>query len=174
MSLVYLSLGSNVGDREENLKRALARLGALGNVVAVSSFYETEPVEFTAQPWFLNCVVALEMELSPRQLLDALLALEAAMGRHRTQPKGPRLIDLDILLYGSQIVSEAGLTIPHPALPDRRFVLEPLAEIAPELVHPVLGKTMRELKQALPPGQIVRKFAEPEGQAGAAPAKPSG
>lgn len=156
-ALVYLSLGSNVGDREENLRRALARLAVLGKVVAVSSFYETEPVELTEQPWFLNAVVSLETEKPPRDLLDALLAIEVAMGRRRIRPKGPRTIDLDILAYGDQVVREAGLTIPHPALPNRRFVLEPLAEIAPGLIHPVLSKTMRQLKDALPPGPAVRK-----------------
>lgn len=156
-ALVYLSLGSNVGDREENLRRALAHLAVLGKVVAVSSFYETEPVELTEQPWFLNAVVSLETEKPPRDLLDALLAIEIAMGRRRIRPKGPRTIDLDILAYGDQVVREAGLTIPHPALPYRRFVLEPLAEIAPGLIHPVLSKTMRQLKDALPPGPAVRK-----------------
>jgi 2-amino-4-hydroxy-6-hydroxymethyldihydropteridine diphosphokinase len=161
-ALVYLSLGSNLGNREDNLKHALARLAALGKIIAASSLYETEPVEFTEQPWFLNGVVALETEKSPRELLEALLAIEVAMGRHRTQPKGPRTIDLDILLYGDQVVQEAGLTIPHPALPDRRFVLEPLVEIAPALIHPVLGKSMQELKDALPPGQTVRKVVTAE------------
>jgi len=156
---VYLSLGSNLGDREKNLRAAISGLGALGVVEEVSSLYETEPVEFTAQPWFLNCVVALETLKTPRGLLDALLALEQAMGRQRTQLKGPRTIDLDILLYADEVVQEAGLTVPHPALPDRRFVLEPLAEIAPDVVHPVLKKTMRQLQEELPGGPVVRRFA---------------
>jgi 2-amino-4-hydroxy-6-hydroxymethyldihydropteridine diphosphokinase len=119
LSRVYLSLGSNLGIREQNLRTAVARLTTVGTVGALSSLYETEPVEFTAQPWFLNCVVALETEKPPRALLDSLLTLEQAMGRQRTQLKGPRTIDLDILLYGDQIVQEAGLVIPHPALPER-------------------------------------------------------
>lgn len=154
---VYLSLGSNVGEREANLRHAIERLQDLGQVQAVSSLYETEPVEFTAQPWFLNCAVALETTRMPKQLLQALLDLEVEMGRRRTQNKGPRIIDLDILLFGNSIVNAPGLTIPHPALAERGFVLAPLAEIAAEVVHPVLKKTIRELRDALPPGPVVRK-----------------
>ena len=155
----YLSLGSNVGDREANLREAIARLEESGRVVDVSSFYETEPVEFTAQDWFLNCAVVLETGKAPAQLLKSLLTVERAMGRHRVQPKGPRNIDIDILLFGDLVVNTNDLTIPHPAMHERRFVLEPLAEIAPEVRHPVLKKTVREVLEALPPGQIVRKLA---------------
>ena len=155
----YLSLGSNVGDRQANLREAIARLEEIGHVVAVSSFYETEPVEFTAQDWFLNCAVLLETEKMPAQLLKSLISLEQAMGRRCLQPKGPRNIDIDILLYGDSVVRTKGLTIPHPGMPERRFVLQPLAEIAPDVRHPVLKKTARELFEALPPGQIVRKLA---------------
>ncbi len=154
---VYLSLGSNVGDREANLRAAIERLQKIGTVAALSSLYETEPVEFTAQPWFLNCAVRLETEMMPRQLLKALLDVEREMGRRRTQNKGPRMIDIDILLFASSVVRTKGLTIPHPALRQRRFVLEPLAEIAPDVRHPVLKKTIRELRDELPPGQMVRK-----------------
>jgi 2-amino-4-hydroxy-6-hydroxymethyldihydropteridine diphosphokinase len=153
----FLSLGSNVGDREKNLRAAISRLDSVGSVFAISGLYETEPVEFKKQPWFLNCVVGLETEMAPRELLDSLLALEKAMGRQRTQMKGPRTIDLDILLYGDEVVQEPGLVIPHPALTQRRFVLEPLAEIAPEFEHPVLGKSMGQLRDELPAGQAVRK-----------------
>lgn len=155
--LVYLSLGSNLGDREGNLKAAITRLGALGSVLAVSAFYETEPVEHTPQPWFLNCAVKLDTEKMPKQLLAGILEIEQAMGRRRLQKKGPRTIDIDILLFGNSVVDTAGLTIPHPALHQRRFVLEPLAEIAPDVRHPVLKQTIRELRDALPPGQAVRK-----------------
>jgi 2-amino-4-hydroxy-6-hydroxymethyldihydropteridine diphosphokinase len=155
----YLSLGSNVADREANLRQAISRLGGFGNVVAVSSFYETEPVEFTAQDWFLNCAVLLETHRMPAQLLKSLLSLEQSMGRRRLQPKGPRNIDIDILLFGNAVVRTKGLTIPHPAMHQRRFVLEPLAEIAAGLQHPVLKKTVRELLDALPSGQVVRKLA---------------
>lgn len=160
--LVYLSLGSNLGDRAANLQAAVTSLSELGEVVAVSSLYETEPVEFPHQPWFLNCAVALSTEKMPKQLLAALLAIEQAMGRKRLQPKGPRVIDLDILLFGNSLVDTAALTIPHPALHQRRFVLEPLAEIAPEQRHPVFKRTIRELRDALPQGPpAVRKVPSP-------------
>jgi len=158
--LVYLSLGSNVGDRAANLNAAIARLGAFGEVVAVSSFYETEPVEFAAQPWFLNCAVKLDTEKMPKQLLAAILDLEQKMGRRRVQKGGPRSIDIDILLFGNSIVDTQGLTVPHPAMHQRRFVLEPLAEIAPEVRHPVFKRTIRELRDALPPGQAVHKVSK--------------
>jgi len=157
---VYLSLGSNVGDRAGNLHTALERLGSLGKVVAVSSFYETEPMEITAQPWFLNCAAKLDTEKMPKQLLKGILDLEREMGRVRRQNKGPRNIDIDILLFGSSIVETQGLTIPHPALHERRFVLEPLTEIAAEVRHPIFKRTVRQLRDALPPGQAVRKISQ--------------
>ena len=157
---VYLSLGSNLGDRAANLHAAIAAIGKLGEVRAVSSFYETEPVEMPRQPWFLNCAVELQTELMPRQLMSALLDIERNLGRQRRQPKGPRLIDIDILLFAHSIVKTKGLTIPHPAMHERRFVLEPLAEIAPEARHPALKKTVSELKNALPPGAAVKRIAK--------------
>jgi 2-amino-4-hydroxy-6-hydroxymethyldihydropteridine diphosphokinase len=156
--LVYLSLGSNVGDRERQLRDARARLGAIGRVVATSSVYETEPVEFTQQPWFLNCALALETSKTPQELIAAILGIEEEMGRRRIQKKGPRSIDIDILLFDARVVDSTDLAMPHPALHQRRFVLEPLAEIAPEVFHPVLKKTVRELLDALPQGQVVRKL----------------
>ncbi len=147
---VYLSLGSNVGDREVNLRMAIEKLARLGEVLAVSSFYETEPVEFTAQPWFLNCAVALRTELMPKLFLSKTLAIEQQMGRRRSQPKGPRTIDIDILLFGNSVIHTPQLDVPHVAMHERRFVLEPLAEIAPEVRHPVFKRTMRELLQTLP------------------------
>jgi len=161
-NLVYLSLGSNVGGREAHLRDALAKLGAAGRVVAVSSFYETEPVEFTNQPWFLNCAVALETSLTPQKLMSAILRIEEEMGRQRVQKKGPRSIDIDILLFDETIVDSQELTIPHPAMHQRRFVLEPLAEIAPELSHPIFKKTIREMRDALPIGQAVQRVRRSE------------
>jgi len=162
-SLAYLSLGSNVGDRAANLREAISHLGTLGKVVSVSSFYETEPVEFTDQAWFLNCAVTLETTQTPERLIAALLDIEQKMGRVRNREKGPRTIDLDILLFhdgtaGDAILDSPELTIPHPAMHQRRFVLEPLAEIAPDARHPALEKAVHELLTALPPGQAVRKL----------------
>jgi 2-amino-4-hydroxy-6-hydroxymethyldihydropteridine diphosphokinase len=154
---VYLSLGSNLGDRTANLKSAIARLQDWGEVLAVSSFYETEPIEVVAQPWFLNCAVKLHSERSAEQLLEGILQIEQAMGRQRKRDKGPRIIDIDILLFGDSITETEELTIPHPAMHQRRFVLEPLAEIAPELRHPRLKRTMRELREELATGQAVKK-----------------
>jgi 2-amino-4-hydroxy-6-hydroxymethyldihydropteridine diphosphokinase len=159
-NLAYLSLGSNLGDRSHQLQSAIARLADLGRVVAVSSFYETEPMEFTGQPWFLNCAVALETTANAEQLMTALLQIEKDMGRQRTQKNGPRTIDLDILLFGDLITNSPALTIPHPAMHQRRFVLEPLAEIAPQARHPQLKKTVQELLEELPAGQAVRKMAQ--------------
>ena len=157
---VHLSLGSNLGDRYANLRAAIERLGEAGAVSTVSGFYETEPVEFRDQLWFLNCVVALETKYSPEALLTKVLTIEREMGRLRMKDKGPRSIDIDILLFGDRVVEEQerGLKIPHPAMHQRRFVLKPLVEIAPEALHPQLQKTARELLADLPAGQMVRLF----------------
>lgn len=160
--LAYLSLGSNVGDREAQLRDAQARLASVGRVIAASSFYETEPVEFTEQPWFLNCAVTIETDNTPDQLMAAILRIEKEMGRRRVQKKGPRTIDVDILLFDDAVLKAHELTIPHPAMHQRRFVLEPLAEIAPEVLHPIFKKTIRELLETLPAGQVVRKVRKPE------------
>ncbi|HEX6822509.1 MAG TPA: 2-amino-4-hydroxy-6-hydroxymethyldihydropteridine diphosphokinase [Candidatus Sulfotelmatobacter sp.] len=163
--IAYLSLGSNLRNREQNLEEAIRRASALGRVVAVSSRYETEPVEVTDQPWFLNCVLALETTAEPAQLMRELLRIENQMGRQRLVKKGPRSIDIDILLFGNAVVNTPDLTIPHPEMTRRRFVLEPLAEIAPELLHPVTQKTITLLLAELAPGQRVQKY-EPGIRAG--------
>jgi 2-amino-4-hydroxy-6-hydroxymethyldihydropteridine diphosphokinase len=163
--IVYLGLGSNLKDRKAQIDQAVARLAELGRVLAVSSYYETEPMEVARQPWFLNCALALETELMPRQLLAAVLEIERAMGRRRAQPKGPRIIDIDILLFGNSKVETEGLFIPHPGMAERRFVLEPLAEIAPEARHPIMKRTIRELRDALGKGGgTVERWVEPKKQ----------
>jgi 2-amino-4-hydroxy-6-hydroxymethyldihydropteridine diphosphokinase len=138
----YIGLGANLGDREATLRRAVELLGARPgvDVVAVSSFRETDPVGYLDQPRFVNAAAALEAELGPGDLLDVLLAVERDLGRTREGPRfGPRTIDLDLLLFGDLRLEEPGLTLPHPRLHERRFVLEPLAELAPDLVVPGLG-----------------------------------
>ena len=132
MTRAYVGLGANLGDREATMRRAIELLG--DEVAAVSSFRETDPVGYQDQPRFLNAAVALETELSPRELLDRLLAVERELGRTRDGPRyGPRTIDLDLLVYGEVVVDEAGLRVPHPRLAERRFALEPLAELDPGL-----------------------------------------
>jgi 2-amino-4-hydroxy-6-hydroxymethyldihydropteridine diphosphokinase len=137
MTLAYVGLGANLGDREATIRAALE---ALPGLVAVSSLRETEPVGKTDQPRFLNAAAALETGLSARELLDVLLAVERGLGRERRERWGPRTIDLDLLLYGEERVEEPGLTVPHPHLHERRFALEPLAELDPELVVPGRGR----------------------------------
>ena len=156
--MVYLSLGSNLGDRAANLQAAIQCLRETETVTAVSGLYEAEPVELQEQPWFLNCVVALQTQESPAQLLKKALSIEQQMGRVRLRDKGPRAIDIDIVLFGDTIVDDQGLKIPHPAMYRRRFVIAPLAEIAPDALHPQLKKTARELLAELPVGQVVRRL----------------
>jgi 2-amino-4-hydroxy-6-hydroxymethyldihydropteridine diphosphokinase len=145
LTKAYIGLGSNLGDRRENLRRAIAELGELGTL-RVSSIRETDPVGVTDQPRFLNAAVELETDLPPRELLDRLLAIERRVGRDRLHEErwGPRIIDLDLLLYADEVVEEPGLTVPHPRLHERRFVLEPLDELAPDLVLPH-GRAIKDL-----------------------------
>ncbi len=143
---IYLSLGSNLGDREAHLRAAIAELGPAGvRVLRQSSIYETEPQDVPEQPWFLNLVVEAETELAPEELLASLVAIETRLGRRRTQPRGPREIDLDILLYDDAVLKTPSLEIPHPRLAARRFVLEPLAELVPDLRLPVTDRMVREM-----------------------------
>jgi len=147
----YIGLGSNMGEREKYLARAVDALGATPGVevVKVSSFYETEPVGYTDQPMFVNAAVAVDTTLSPVELLRETQRIENALGRVRSIRWGPRTIDIDILLYGDEVVNTKELTVPHPLMHERGFVLAPLAEVAPDAVHPVLRLTVRELLEEL-------------------------
>lgn len=151
-----IALGSNLqsgfGNRADNLREALVRIGKLGEVVSVSSFLDTEAEIYTEQPRFLNAALILQTELTPEALMHALLAIETAMGRKRVgvPAKGPRVIDLDLILMNDLIVDKELLRLPHPGLAERRFVLEPLAQIAPDWVHPELGLTVRTMLERLP------------------------
>ncbi len=159
---VYLSLGSNLGARRANLIEAVERMEGAGiRVVRASPLYETAPRDFLEQPGFLNAVVEVETTLQPPELIAALLAIETAMGRVRGVDKGPRGIDLDILLYGTRVIDGTGLRIPHPRMAERRFVLEPLAALAPGLCPPGFKQTIAEMLSGVI-GQAVQWAAGPE------------
>jgi len=150
MTKAYLSAGSNLGDKKANLEYALDSLKQEGTVLQVSSFFETEPVGFLDQPWFLNLAIELETPLQPYGLLRLCQNIETSRGRVRIFPNAPRTLDLDILFYGDVLVDEEDLVIPHPRLQDRKFVLAPLAQIAPDLLHPILNKSIRSLLEICP------------------------
>ena len=159
MTTVYLSLGSNLGNREKNLRDGIAALaGAEARLTRVSSFYETEPVDFTDQPWFLNCVVETETQLPPLELLRALRAIEVQLGSKKEFAKGPRLLDIDILTYGDAAIDTPELQVPHPRMTQRRFVLAPLAELAAELRHPSWSATAGELLAQIEDRSEVRRL----------------
>jgi 2-amino-4-hydroxy-6-hydroxymethyldihydropteridine diphosphokinase len=156
----FILAGSNLGDRKANLRFALASLAKAGAVLKISSFFETEPVGFLDQPWFLNMAIALETALPPSALLSLCQKIEESCGRVRTFPNAPRTLDLDILLYGHEVINEPDLIIPHPRLPERRFALEPLAQIAPDFIHPVLNRSIRSLLETCSDQSEVRIASE--------------
>jgi 2-amino-4-hydroxy-6-hydroxymethyldihydropteridine diphosphokinase len=156
---VFLSLGSNVGERAGHIARAIAALGNAGvRVLRQSSLYRTEPVDFAVQAWFLNCVVEAETDLMPRQLLRVTQQIEQDIGRKKLVRRGPRAIDIDILLYGAARIATPELEIPHPRMAERRFVLVPLAELAPALHHPTLHRTVVELLAICPDRSAVTRL----------------
>jgi 2-amino-4-hydroxy-6-hydroxymethyldihydropteridine diphosphokinase len=157
MTTAYIALGTNVGDREHNLREALRLLAAAGiHIVKISSIYETEPVDYLAQAWFLNAVLEAQTDLPAVDLLHKLCAIESAMGSKKPFAKGPRLIDLDILLYGNDAIATPELQVPHPRMLERRFVLVPLAEIASNLRHPSWPATAQQLLATLKDPSVVR------------------
>lgn len=154
-------MGANLGDREATLRQAVQRLAALGTVTAVSSLYETEPVGYLDQPRFLNAVAAVDTTLTPAEMVRGLLAIERSMGRRRTFRNAPRTLDLDLLLFGDAHLDTAEVVLPHPRMHERAFVLIPLAEIAPSVVHPELRQPISELLEALAETSGVRRYAPP-------------
>ena len=157
LETIYLSLGSNLGDRAANLRAAIDALAPFAHVKKISSFYETEPVDYLNQPWFLNCVVEAETSLGPLELLHALRKIESHLGSKKEFAKGPRLLDMDILFYGDETISLPELQIPHPRMLQRNFVLAPLAEIAPSLKHSTWQANVTGLFRDSPDKSQVKK-----------------
>jgi len=159
MNSVFLLLGSNLGNREQYLNQAISLISTqVSPVIKLSSIYETQSWGKDDAPDYLNQVILLETDIPARELLDKILGIELTLGRKREEKWGSRTIDIDILFYGDKIINEQGLHVPHPELHNRRFTLEPLDEIAPDLIHPVLGKTISVIKNELKDGLIVKKL----------------
>ena len=161
MAEVFLGLGSNLGDPAENLREAVHRLGGVLTIARVSSVYRTEPVGLRDQPFFLNAALAAQTALAPFDVLARIAAIEEVMGRQRDVPMGPRTIDLDLLLYDDLVLDEPELSLPHPRMTERRFVLAPLAEIAPDIRHAHVKRTAAELLAALPGAESVERIEVP-------------
>lgn len=161
MTEVYIGLGSNLGDKKQNIEEALEYIKEKCEILKISSLYETEPVGYKDQDWFLNGVVKIGTHVGPQELLGFILLIEKRLGRVRTIKNGPRIIDLDILFYGNEIINEPNLIVPHPRLHERGFVLVPLQEVAPDLMHPIFRKTIQELLSNLGDEKVVTKILRP-------------
>ncbi len=160
MVRVYLGLGSNIGNKEHNIQKALFFIKELYTITKISKLYLTEPVGYKQQDWFLNCAVEIETKVHPEIILASTQMIEKKIGRTETRMNGPRTIDIDILLYGDRIVNRVNLIIPHPRLHERRFAIQPLLDIDPDLRHPVLNKTMQQLYNALSRTEQVKLYKE--------------
>jgi len=161
MNTAYIGIGSNMADPRQKCLEAIERIGRIEgcSVTSVSGLYLTEPIGVKEQEWFINCAAGISTGLSPFDLIRNLLSIEDDMGRVRTIKWGPRIIDLDILLFGQDIINDEALSVPHPMMHLRRFVMAPMLDLAPDLIHPVLGMTMTELYREIPQdGQIVRRM----------------
>ena len=159
-TIAYIGIGSNLGTPGKNCIEAIEKISSTKDIkiISRSSFYQTEPIGEVQQDWFVNSAIKIKTNLSPTHLLSALLNIESAMGRTREEKWGPRLIDLDLLFYGNLILEKKGLTLPHPEIQKRKFVLIPMSEIAESLVHPTLKKTIKTLLQESSDGTVVKKL----------------
>ena len=158
MPIVFLSLGSNIDDREEHIRKALTLLANICKLRRTSHLYLTEPVGDTEQDWFLNCVAEVETDIDPKKLLSSIKSIERKLGRKKTVKNGPRIIDIDILFYGDCVLNTKNLVIPHPLLQERLFVLQPMMDLNPSFVHPVLKKTIQELYMHRPWAEMVTPY----------------
>ncbi|MES2014636.1 MAG: 2-amino-4-hydroxy-6-hydroxymethyldihydropteridine diphosphokinase [Patescibacteria group bacterium] len=161
MAKAYVGIGSNKGDARAHIHKALEELKKIGTILSISSLYKTEPVGFAEQEWFLNCALLLETELSPKALLTAFKRIEKELGRTPSIKNGPREIDIDLLLYGETIIHTEVLTVPHSRMHERSFVLLPLSEIAPNVIHPIFKKTVAELRVEIHDTHACEKISDP-------------